>query len=264
MIKIIKPIIIFVLFSYGLVIAQSAERGSPFEFPDPDTANYLINYDSEIDIAIDENIPYQLREPAKEKIRKYLDDKDLNYFQDPEIDKNWIERIYDWINRQIRSIMMSDAYSTAMDYLIYIIMIAALMIIILGLLKSDIRGFLYGSAEKKLKGISEKTEDITKIDFNELISQALGKNDYKLAVRYNYLKILITLSNVGAINLREFKTSSQLVSELKNKERYLEPFKYLTRIFENTWYGDHKVEAEFYSKISNEFNRFDNLVRENG
>ena len=264
MIKIIKPIIIFVLFSYGLVIAQSAERGSPFEIPDPDAANYLSNYDSEIDITIDENIPYQLREPAKEKIRKYLADKDLNYFQDPEIDKNWIERIYDWINSQIRSIMMSDAYSTAMDYLIYIIMIAALIIIILGLLKSDIRGFLYGSAEKKLKGISEKTEDITKIDFNELISQALGKNDYKLAVRYNYLKILIALSNVGAINLREFKTTSQLVSEIKNQDKYYEPFKNLTRIFENIWYGDHKVEEGFYKKISEDFNRFDNLVRENG
>ncbi len=264
MIKIIKSIIIFVLFSYGLVIAQYAERGSRFQIPDADTINNLGNYNSEIDIAHEENIHYQLREPSEEKIQKYLEDKDLNYFQDPEIDKNWIERIYDWINSQIRSIMMSDAYSTAMDFLIYIIMIAALIIIILGLLKSDIRGFLYGSAEKKLKGISEKTEDITKIDFNELISQALGKNDYKLAVRYNYLKILITLSKVGALDLREFKTSSQLVSELKNKDKYYEPFKNLTRIFENIWYGDHKVEEGFYKKISEDFNRFDNLVRENG
>ncbi len=264
MIKIIKSIIIFALFSFGLVIAQSAERGSLFQIPDADTANYLSNYDSEIELTTEENFPYQLRQPSEEKIKKYLEDKELNYFQNPEIDKNWIERIYEWINRQIRSIMLSDAYSTAMDYLIYIIMIAALLIIILGLLKSDIRGFLYGSSEKKLSGISEKTEDISKINFDELIAQALEKNDYKLAVRYNYLKILIALSNVGAINLREFKTSSQLVSELKNKNKYLEPFRHLTRIFENTWYGDHNVEADIYNKISDEFNRFDNLVRENG
>ena len=160
--------------------------------------------------------------------------------------------------------MQSEAYSTAMDYLIYIIMIAALIIIILGLLKSDIRGFLYGSVEKKLTGISEKTEDITKIDFNELIAKALENKDYKLAVRYNYLKILLSLSNIGALDLREFKTSSQLVSELKNKDKFLEPFKYLTRVFENTWYGDHNVEPDSFNKISDEFNRFENLVRENG
>ena len=253
-----------ILLCSAVIFSQSAESGTPVQFQSADTAYLNDNYNSEFDYPAEENIPYQLRQPSDEKIKKYLEDKDLNYFQDPEIDKNWIERIYDWINRQIQSIMQSEAYSTAMDYLIYIIMIAALIIIILGLLKSDIRGFLYGSVEKKLTGISEKTEDITKIDFNELITKALENKDYKLAVRYNYLKILLSLSNIGALDLREFKTSSQLVSELKNKDKFLEPFKYLTRVFENTWYGDHKVEPDSFNKISDEFNRFENLVRENG
>ena len=80
----------------------------------------------------------------------------------------------------------------------------------------------------------------------------------------SFVKILLSLSNIGALDLREFKTSSQLVSELKNKEKFLDSFKYLTRIFENIWYGDHKIETDFYIKISNEFNQFDNLVRESG
>ncbi len=255
---------VFLLSNTAFIFSQSAEAGSPIRFWDLDTSDTNSFSESELNAPIEADKPYELRKPSNEKIKKYLEDKDLNYFQDPEIDKNWIERIYDWINRQIRYIMQSETYSTAVDYLIYIIMIAALIIIIVGLLKSDIRGFLYGTSEKKLTRISEKTEDINKIDFNDLISRALQKNDYKLAVRYNYLRILLSLSNIGALDLREFKTSSQLVSELKSKEKFLESFKYLTRIFENIWYGDHKIESEFYSKISDEFNRFDILIRGNG
>jgi hypothetical protein len=261
-----RIILIFILLISITIIVfpQSAEPGSTNRYWDIDTSYTNFVNESEFGVPDEIAIPYHLRKPSDEKIKKYLEDPDLNYLQNPDVDKNWIERIYDWINMQIQSLLRSKAYSVFIDYLVYIIMIAALLVIIIGLLKSDIRGFLYGNVEKKVSGISESIEDINKINFGDLIAKAIEQKDYKLAVRYQYLKILLSLSKVGILDLREFKTSSQLVDELKDKNNFFEPFKNLTRVFENIWYGDHTIDPEMYEELSDDFNRFDNLVKENG
>jgi len=238
--------------------AQHAEIGYPLNETNlVDSTKCNVTKFSEVD---DES--YNLRKPSEEKIKRLLQDEELNYFQNPEIEKNWIEKIYDWINRRIQSLFQSKLYSDFIDYLIYLIMGLSLLIIIIGLLKSDVHGFLYGKKPKKISGVSEETEDISKIDFDELIAQSIRKNDYKLAIRYNYLKILFLLSNSGLIELREFKTSGQFLNELKDPGRFLKPFKLITQIFENTWYGDYKVEAELYQSIENKFHQLQKLIRE--
>lgn len=207
-----------------------------------------------------EKYSYELRKPPREKIKKYLDDDELNYIQYPDIEKNWIERIYDWINRQVESLFQSKGYSVFVDYLIYIIMFAALIIIISGLLKSDLRGLFYGTKNKSLSGFAEQTEDIGNIDFEKLIIEALAKNNYKVAVRYHYLKILLILSKLNLIELKEFKTSRQFVSEIKNPEKYLISFKSITSVFEKVWYGNYVLEEISYKSVEEGFKNFEKLT----
>jgi len=89
--------------------------------------------------------------------------------------------------------------------------------------------------------LSSTTKDI---DFDSLISESLGNKNFKLAIRYLYLKTLVSLSNQDLIKLRDWKSPYDYERELKSE---LAPnYKELARLFEYVWYGDFEAgEGEY-------------------
>ncbi len=71
-------------------------------------------------------------------------------------------------------------------------MIVALILIIRGLLKADRRGLLFGKSNSDELKMNELNEDISNLNFDDLISSAIETKNYKLAIRYLYLKITST------------------------------------------------------------------------
>ena len=65
--------------------------------------------------------------------------------------------------------------------------------------------------------IIESEDDISQINFDELITSAMEAKQYKLAVRYMFLKSLKLLAEKGQIELRNNKTNYQYLSEIKSK-----------------------------------------------
>lgn len=187
-------------------------------------------------------------------LEKYKSDPDFKYDNVPSEADDWITKIKNWINQQLAVLSTSKVYSTILDYLYYGLMIVALLLIIRGLIKTDRRGLLFGKVNTSGIKIVESEEDISKINFDELISMAVDRKQYKLAVRYLFLKSLKLLSETGLVELRNNKTNHQYLSEIKNNQ-IAEVFRNTTSRFEWIWYGDFPVNEDILKSSQNDFNK---------
>lgn len=91
--------------------------------------------------------------------------------------------------------------------------------------------------------------------YERLIAQAEANKNFRLAVRYYYLRTLQQLSNAGAVELSADKTNYQYVNELKGK-LYQNDFASVTLNYEYVWYGKFDINEETYNKLANNFKAF--------
>ena len=209
--------------------------------------------------ASDEELIIDVRLLSADLLEKYKNDPDFDYDGGPKEAEDWISKIRNWINQQLAILRSSKTYSTLLDYLYYGLMIAALILIIRGLIKADRRGLLFGKINSNEIKMIENEEDISQINFDELIAAAAERKDYKLAVRYLFLKSLKLLSEKELIELRNNKTNHQYLSEIKNN-RISDAFEITTSRFEWIWYGDFPVDEKVMKSSQNDFNELFGLI----
>jgi len=209
--------------------------------------------------ASDEELIIDVRLLSDDLLDKYKNDPEFDYDGGPEEADDWITKIKNWINQQLAILRSSKTYSTLLDYLYYGLMIAALILIIRGLIKADRRGLLFGKMNYNEIKMIESEEDISQINFDELIAAAAERKDYKLAVRYLFLKSLKLLSEKEIIELRNNKTNHQYLSEIKNN-RISNAFQIATSRFEWIWYGDFPVDEKVMKFSQNDFNELFGLI----
>jgi len=209
--------------------------------------------------ASDEELIIDVRLLSDDLLEKYKNDPDFDYEGGPKEADDWITKIKNWINQQLAILRSSKTYSTLLDYLYYGLMIAALILIIRGLIKADRRGLLFGKINSNEIKMIESEEDISKINFDELIAAAAERKDYKLAVRYLFLKSLKLLSEKEIIELRNNKTNHQYLSEIKNN-RISNAFQIATSRFEWIWYGDFPVDENVMKSSQKDFNELFGLI----
>lgn len=210
--------------------------------------------------ATEQEFRVDVRMLSDEVLEKYKNDSDFDYEGGPKEAEDWISKIRNWINQQLAILRSSKTYSTLLDYFYYGLMIAALLLIIRGLIKADRRGLIFGRVKTNEIKIVESDEDISTIDFDELISVAIDKKQYKLAVRYLFLKSLKLLSENGLVELRNNKTNHQYLSEIKNHQ-IAEVFRNTTSRFEWIWYGDFPVNEDIMKSSQNGFNTLFVLIK---
>lgn len=210
--------------------------------------------------ANEEEFVVDVRILSEDILDKYKNDPAFNYEGGPKEADDWITKIRNWINQQLAILRSSKTYSTLLDYLYYGLMIAALILIIRGLIKADRRGLLFGKVNSNEIKIIESDEDINQLNFDELISSAIENKQYKLAIRYLFLMSLKLLSEKGLIELRNNKTNYQYLSEIKNNQ-IADVFRNTTSSFEWIWYGDFPVNDAILKSSQNEFNKLFSLIR---
>ena len=192
--------------------------------------------------------------------KKYKNDPDFNYDDQIKEAEDWITKIRNWINQFFISLMSSDTYSTLLDYFYYALMAIALILIIRGLIKGDRRGLLFGKTINNEMKTAEYSENIDQINFDELIENYIQSKQYKLAIRYLFLKSLKLLADNGLIEINKNKTNQQYLSEIKNRQVAL-TFRNASIGFEWIWYGDFQVDDELMKSSRNDFNNLFGLIK---
>ncbi len=142
--------------------------------------------------------------------------------------------------------------SGIVSVLLWAVVISFVLFIIYRLFLAD---GVFQRRSKSVKDTAGTVEEelITKeSNFDGLIRQALQNGNYRLAVRYQYLRTLHLLAGKNFVELSPDKTNFQYVREISNRQ-YQEDFAGLTLNYEYVWYGEFAIEKNLYQKIETNF-----------
>lgn len=112
------------------------------------------------------------------------------------------------------------------------------------------------------KGIEmfEETSEAQTLDqdFDKQLQTAINNKDYRLAIRYQFLKTLKNLRDKELIDFAPDKTNSRYVHELP--ERFRNDFAGLILNYEYIWYGNFKPTADQYVQLNKKYSIFNNSI----
>lgn len=190
------------------------------------------------------------------KEKEIFSDKDFRYHADAKESKNWLRAFWDWLMENIFGKMSFESGERAwliVKWTLIGLFVAGVVFIIL---KSKFRGLLRGEA-KNLSGatFTDLPEDIESINLDKLIDEALHKGNYRLAVRWCFLKSLQSLNNSKLITWQPSKTNVDYEYELKNAS-LRQHFNKLSYVFEYVWYGEMQASEKVFNNYRGEIENF--------
>jgi hypothetical protein len=208
--------------------------------------------------SVTDSVSLKVRNFDKEALDEYRSDSDFIYGETGlDTSPGYWQRFWRWF-WSLFSERLSEARGGSRSFFKYLAILVGAAVVIFAVVKlvgMDIRLILTGKPREIPLPYSETVEHIDQISFEEEIEDALGRKDYRLAVRLQYLKTLKMLSDAGRIKWALDKTNAEYVNEVRDLE-LKEQFKHLTRQFEYVWYGSFPIDAAGFSKISENFSNF--------
>lgn len=96
-------------------------------------------------------------------------------------------------------------------------------------------------------------------DYDKLIGQSVSQGNYRLAVRYLFLKNLVCLGNREHIHYSPDKTNYQYVQEIRADMK--NEFASLVLNYEYVWYGNFPLGSEAYNGMEKKFSSFYNKIQ---
>lgn len=112
--------------------------------------------------------------------------------------------------------------------------------------------WVFGKNKKKITVSEMVEENIHTIDFKEIIKKSKQDKDYRLTIRYYYLWLLKSLSDKEIIEWDIEKTNSDYLYEIKS-ENLKDSFKYLSYIYDYSWYGEFEINETDFLKAEKAF-----------
>lgn len=110
---------------------------------------------------------------------------------------------------------------------------------------------------RKLLALDETAGD-TELDdegLAERIRQAITEKDYRLAVRYHYLKTLRSLDDKGWIRYHAQATNHDYMKQV-NQHGVAGEFRLLTQVYEYVWYGEFALSEEQFNLVQQHFQNY--------
>ena len=202
----------------------------------------------------------ELKQFKQSEINSYKKDRAFHYRDTGPQESGLMAIISYYIERFLRSIFGSRVGGTSVySIILYLLMIFGVIMIIFHFLRISPQGLLRRSSAS-IAAESMDADNIHDNDFDKLIHQAASQQNYRLAVRFWYLKMLKILSDAELIKWQISKTNYDYYYELKQQALRNE-FLTLTNTFENSWYGNHDLSSERYNEAQASFQTFFTSLR---
>ena len=150
---------------------------------------------------------------------------------------------------------VSPAVLLVLEYVIYTLMGALAIYLLVRMFVRERFSSLFTRKAKSLMDLELSQRHIESLDLDALVEEALGEGNYRLAVRYRFLKILKLLSQRELIQWHFEKTNQDYMEELAH-EPLQQEFRKASYLFENIWYGLQPIDEMGYHKVGH---RFDSL-----
>lgn len=201
-----------------------------------------------------------VRRPSAEKQKEIFAYEDYLFDKQGRPPVSWWDRFMDWLQRQIDELFSTNTGETFLFVFKWILIVAALGLIIFLLLKTDIRFLFYKKGQSAKIDYSEITEDIHKIDFDKQIDEAIAKKNFRKAVRLYFLKALKSLSDKNMIDWKPDKTNYDFYLELK-EQKLQNDFRSVSILYDYVWYGDFSLNENEFKTASQQFSQFNEHLK---
>ena len=202
----------------------------------------------------------------QDKLSEKYNGNNYNYDIETGESQNLLERaINSFFNfiEDVFGIRISPEIYKIFETIIYLIFIAVALYFIVRLLVGKKATSFFSKKSTQLAPLIIEEEHIEQINLDHLIRDALAENNFRLAIRYMYLKTLKELSLKNLIIWHYEKTNSDYYNELKS-EAMQNKFSTISYLYEHIWYGEFDVDEHGFSNARKEFERFKNLISKNG
>lgn len=197
-----------------------------------------------------------VRNANVEKEKEIFADDAYHYDAEAKESKNWLRAFWEWLTEKIFGrVTMENAELTwqIVKWTLISLFIAGIIIVIW---KSKFRGMLRkGAISVGGASFSDLPEDIESVNLDKLIEEAMRAGNYRLAVRWCFLKSLQLLSQKKMIDWRPAKTNVDYQHELKAPE-LRERFDRLSHVFEYVWYGEMSTSEQGFAQYRSEVEKF--------
>lgn len=176
-------------------------------------------------------------------MQEYAEDSDFSYMnfvvQPPTV---W-QRIQWWFQSIFSNLFSNPNTPQLFSIIFYGILFLVLGAAVFYIVRLKYGGAIASSSKSYISNI-QSLDGIKQVDFDEMISDAVKDRNFKLAIRYIYLRSLSVLSQKELIQLKDWKSPFDYEKELQ--EEMIKPYKDLSQLFEYVWYGDFEATESDY------------------
>lgn len=202
----------------------------------------------------DEKSPLIERSLPKELSKKYSGEE-FNYDIKTGESQNLMTRFLNWLGRGLQDIFginISPEAFKILEILIYILMGGLVIYLLIRLLANEKFNSIFIKKAKSIVDIDLAEQHIEDLDLDALLNEAIKKQDYRLAVRYHYLRVLKKLSQANLIEWHFDKTNSEYQKEIE-KPKIKSGFKRVSYLYDYIWYGEQAIDENSYAQAHESF-----------
>ena len=205
-----------------------------------------------------DTVSYNQKDFEKGYQKKYSDSEFI-YKVKSKPDTQW-DRFLKWLGNFLRELFSFGNKTSNASWFVIIVRILLFAIVgyVIYLIVASLLGkdslWLFRRSQKKVSVDDIIEQDITQMDFRQLIENTKKDGDYRLAVRYYYLWLLKTLTYREIIKWHPDKTNTDYLYEIKDST-LRKDFEYLSYVYDYSWYGDFHIDNEAYIKAEKAFQK---------
>lgn len=212
-------------------------------------------------IPIDENQVLDTRNFDDDLSQKYTG-SEFDYSSQEGEAQNLIKRFlnwsFNWIDRSF-GINIPPYTLQIIEWLIYVLMGGLIIYLFVRFFSGENFSAVFTKKATSVLDINLSEDHIENVDLDALIKSALEEKDYRLAVRYQYLRVLKTLSQKGIIDWHYEKTNSDYQNEIE-AQNVKSGFKDVSYLYDYIWYGEQDIDGLKYETVEARFATLKNAI----
>jgi len=180
--------------------------------------------------------------------------------------QNFIARALYWVINKISEIFGVDVDPVTyqvIEFILYALLILFALYLVVRLLVGNKATSFFSKSSSKLAPLSIQEEHIEQVDLDQYIRDALAQKNYRLTVRYMYLKALKELSFHNFISWHYDKTNLDYYREIESP-KLKDNFKQVSYLYDYVWYGEFEIDASGFANAQKDFERFTKNMKNAG
>jgi hypothetical protein len=194
---------------------------------------------------------YFLRSVSQAKVNTYLSSRDYEYANDPEY---WKKDKVDTGPTFFQLLVRNKIF----QWSLFLLVIAGVMYGVYLLAREN--NFKWFGRQTRLPDANETgRNEHTNEDYNSAIRKYQDEGNYRLAVRYMFMRLIQSAKDRGLIQINDSATNTEIFHAF-GQHPLATQFRYLARAYEYVFFGDFPINREIFESLKMKFDFFQEKI----